>query len=356
MNYNWDTSFTKGWTSEQRWQDYLAARDAGKYFEMDCIIRAEGAERRPVDARIFGSHCPDKDLYQKYNSEPYAFDSSEKDREFRQLEELVKIRDIPLSEVPKEFPEDLWKLSYFAHHITIDPYVKGVDYMVTGEEYERVQAGFHPGPTARGGTLRQIETGRDLATYVHTDNPMSLWISVVNELFAMGVPYRTEFDQVHTLCREDVAFATWGTPFWWGLIGEIIQRCGLVNFRSKHEFMACRPEEYAIKRYGKLLPMTFAEGSPMHGSFRAMHDVIARACAAAIVYIFDKHFPIMARGEESTVGEEVLRLAGNVSDGRQWAAVHFEEDNRKGIPVATAIGERVAQEHLDRQQPFAITF
>ena len=305
------------------------------------MIRAGGAERRPVDSRVVAMNTVDLDLMEEFRVAPYDFHSSQKKREFEQLDELVFLRDVPLEQLPTDLPRSLRELSYFAHHITIDPYVPGVDYMTTPEEYEAIQRGDKPEPTARVGTLSKLQTGRDLATYVHTDNPMRLWEAVVMELLSMGVPCRTEFDGV---CREDSSFVTWGMPFWWGVIGEIIGRTGPVNFRSKHEYMAPRPEEFAQKRFDVLLPMAFSEGSPMHGSYRAMHDVIARACAAAIVYVFDNHFPI----GDSNLRDHILLLGGNVSDGRQWAGVHFEEDNRKGVQLATALGERVVKERLQK--------
>ena len=345
MNYNWDESFTKGWTNESLWLEYLEARDAQDFFAMDCAIRAQGAERRPVDSRVVGMQSKDLDLYFKYEIDPYPFDSSEKAQEYDQLKYLAQLRDVPLDLVDQTLPESLWKLSYFAHHITIDPYVEGVDYMTDRDNYESVQAGFRPKPTVRQGILRPLQTGRDLATYVHTDNPMELWSKVIAELLAMNVTYKTEFEDQ---CREDAAFVTWGMPFWWGVIGEIIARVGPVNFRAKHKYMAARPEEYAMKRFGELLPMAFTEGSPMHGSYRAMHDVIARAVAAAVVYVFDNHYSV----GDSNLRDEILLLGGNVSDGRQWAAVHFEEDNRKGIELATAIGERVVQERLEGLRVF----
>lgn len=344
MNYDWNKSFTKGWTDESLWREYLEARDAKDFFAMDCAIRAQGAERRPVDSRVVLMQSKDLDLYEQMDVAPYAFDAPEKRAEYEQLKYLAQVRDVPLDQVDKSLDESLWKLSYFTHHIQIDPYVAGVDYMTDRDSYERVQAGFNPGPTAREGKLRPLRTGRDLATYVHTDDPMALWSSVIAELLDMKVPCKTEFDD---MCREDSAFVTWGMPFWWGVIGEIIARVGPVNFRAKHKYMACRPEEYSMKMFGELLSMAFKEGSPMHGSYRAMHDVIARAIAAAIVYVFDNHYPI----GDSNLRDEILLLGGNISDGRQWAAVHFEEDNRKGIPLATAIGERVVQEKLNEVGP-----
>lgn len=340
----WDTHFTKGWTDEALWREYMQARDAQDYFAMDCVIRAQNAERRPVDARIFGTSCQDLDLIEQYSLPPMKFASAERDAEHGQLIQLASMRDVPLSQLPSDLPESLRKLSYFAKHITVQPYVKGVDYMTTREDYDAIQAGMRPTtPQLAESVIRGIETGRDLATYVHKDNPMNLWTAVVGEILSMGIPLRGQFVKNDSVCREDAPFVTGHMPMWWGLIGEVIGRTGLVNFREKHRFMAARPEEYGIKRYGTLLPMAFAEGSPMHGSYKAMHDIIARACAELLTAMFDNHAE-MPSG--NSLAYELELMAGNVSDGRQWAGVHTEWDNRGGIELAKALGRRVANESL----------
>lgn len=343
----WRTHFTKGWTDEQLWKDYMQARDELNFFEMDCLIRAQGAERRPVDARVVGMASQDLHLLEEYRTEPLRFGSPERDAEHQQLVRLARWRDLPLETVSKSLPESLRTLSYFTHHLKIDPYVAGKDYLTDRAEYDRVQAGFRPSvPMEREGQLREIRTGRDLATYVHTDAPWVDWPKVIGEiLFGMKASYKTEFVDNHTMCREDAAFVTWGMPFWVGLIADIIQRTGPINFRSKHEFMSARPEEYGMKRFRRLLPMAFNEGSPMHGSFKAMHDIIARAIAAAICELCDTHAECP---NGNSLGYEIKLLAGNISDGRQWAGVHYEHDNRLGIELAEALGVKVAKEHLAR--------
>lgn len=340
---SWDTHFTKGWTDEGLWRDYMQARDAKDFFEMDCIIRAEGAERPPEDGRIYSTNSKDIDLYEMYQTVPDAFASAQRDEEHLQLEMLVQLRDTPLDRLPNELPESLRVNSYFADLIKIDPYVPGVDFMTTMEEYNSVQAGQKPvAVNERVGILRTPETGRDWATYVHKDNPMDMWVAVVRELWRLGVPMRLDTSG-NTIDRADGAFVTGGMPFWWALIGDVIGRIGPLNFRTKHEHMAARPEEYGVKRFNRLLPMTFAEGSPMHGTFLAMHDAIARAIAAAVLAMFDNYF-ILPSG--NTVKYEINLLAGNISDGRQWAGVHNQQDNRYGNARAEVLGQRCAEEAL----------
>ena len=345
VSIDWDTHFTKGWTDSDLWLSYMQARDAGEYFEMDCILRAQGADRRPVDARIWATVPQDLDLYEQHYTSPDPFLSAEREAEHYQLERLARLRDVQLTALPDDLPESLRKNSYFAHLIKIDPYVPGLDFMTTKEEYYSIQRGDTPDRVSETlGALRSPETGRDWATYVHTDNPMEMWTKVVAHLLQLGVPFRNSVYDT-SICAADSSFVCGGMPFWWGVIGDVISRIGPLNFRSKHTHMAARPEEYSVKRFGEYLSMAFPEGSPMHGGFRAMHDAIARALAAAVLSVFDRYF-ILPSG--NSVEYEVTLLAGNISDGRQWAAVHTERDNRAGIPLAKALGQRVAQEHLAR--------
>lgn len=341
----WDTHFTKGWTDEGLWRDYMQARDAKDFFQMDCVIRAQGAERPPVDARIYATSPRDLDLYEAFPSQADAFASPERDAEHDQLVRLAQWRDIALEDLTDSLPESLRKNSYFAELIQIDPYTPGIDYMTNRSDYLEIQAGKKPArEESRIGVKRSPRTGRDWATYVHKDNPMDMWVAVVRRLWELGVPMRVS-EKSDTIAREDAAFVSGGMPFWWALIGDVIGRIGPLNFRSKHEQMSPRPEEYAYKRFDTLLPMAFAEGSPMHGTFRAMHDAIARALAAAVLELFDNYF-ILPSG--NSVAYEINLLAGNISDGRQWAGVHTEKDNRAGNRLAEEIGKRCAREALYR--------
>ena len=266
----WDTHFTKGWTSEQAWRDYMQARDEKSFFEMDCILRSEGAERRPVDSRIWATTPKDLDLYEAYPSAPDAFGSEIRDIEHEQLVQLSKLRDVPLKDLPMDLPESLRKNSYFAKLIRIQPYTPAVDYMTDKAEYDFIQAGNQPVRVQEHlEGYRSPETGRDWATYVHKDNPMAFWTLVIQEIMRLKVPTRIS-DNNDTVCREDAAFVTGGMPFWWGLIGDVIDRIGPINFMSKHAYMADRPEGYAQKRFETLLAMAFAEGSPISASFTAI--------------------------------------------------------------------------------------
>lgn len=343
MNYDWDKNFTKGWSSPELWREYIEARDAKEYFDMDCAIRAEGADRRPEDSRIFSTICNDVDIWKAHRKEPLAFDSAKRIDQYRELKELEKLRDVPLAELPKDIRPGLRVNSYFAKHIEVKPYMPAFNYLTSVGEYRAIQNGGMPTEVQKvqPNVKRTPMTGRDWATYVHKDNPMILWMLIAGELLAMGVPFKTGMDCSDSPEREDGAFASWGMPFFIGLIGEVIKRVGLINFRTKHLVMGCRPEEYAMKMFDELLSQCFAEGSPMHGSFTAMHAAIAKALAYLFYRLFDKHFPL----GDSTVGAELMLIGENVSDGRLWAGVHSAEDNYSVNDMAYALVDRILLEN-----------
>nr|BDS00572.1 vanadium-dependent bromoperoxidase 1 [Laurencia saitoi] len=102
-----------------------------------------------------------------------------------------------------------------------------------------------------------------------------------------------------------------------------------------------------------LLPMAFAEGSPMHPAYGAGHAVVAGACTTILKAIFDTDgtlpfvFTTAAGGakleqvenaEKLSVGGELNKLCSNVSVGRDWAGVHWRSDYTESIKL----GEEVA--------------
>ena len=115
----------------------------------------------------------------------------------------------------------------------------------------------------------------------------------------------------------------------------------------------------AAKNY--LLPMAFAEGSPMHPSYGAGHATVAGGCVTMLKAFFDtmdeggKPRPwgdrpvVRARADGSalerlaadpdmTIAGELNKLAVNISIGRNMAGVHYYTDYYESLRM----GERVA--------------
>ena len=98
--------------------------------------------------------------------------------------------------------------------------------------------------------------------------------------------------------------------------------------------------------------MTYPEGSPAHPSYPAGHAAIAGACVTVLKAFFKEDMvipnPVMPAVDgltlqsytdgSLTVGDELDKLASNVSLGRDWAGVHYRSDGTQGM----LLGEEVA--------------
>lgn len=342
-NIFFESNFTKGWTDETLWKDFHQAQWEGDFFEMDCILRAQGSERKLEDTRVPGTHSNDLDLLNDIIIAP-EFDSQQRGEEYGELLNLATLRDIPLDELPSQVRAVLKNLSYFAQFQMVDPYIPEKDYMETIEEFEAIQRGENPLTRAvRLGSPRHFQTGRDLATFVHDDNPMINWMPVVAHLLKLDVPKRTEFAPNLTVCNADGDFTCWGGPKFIGMLGEIVERVGHLSFRQKWWSLIARPEEYGYKQGVRLLSQAFPEGSPMHPSFTAMHAFLAYAQAYLLLEIFDKYYVLP---NNNTVQYEINLWAENIAYARLWAGVHFASDNEAVKPRALALAKRVAAKHL----------
>nr|BCK50960.1 vanadium-dependent bromoperoxidase [Laurencia okamurae]BCK50961.1 vanadium-dependent bromoperoxidase [Laurencia okamurae] len=102
-----------------------------------------------------------------------------------------------------------------------------------------------------------------------------------------------------------------------------------------------------------LLPMAYAEGSPMHPAYGAGHATVAGACTTILKAFFDTTqtmpyaFTSTDDGtkltqievdEALTVEGELNKLCSNISIGRNWAGVHWKSDYTESIKL----GEEIA--------------
>ena len=111
-----------------------------------------------------------------------------------------------------------------------------------------------------------------------------------------------------------------------------------------------------------LLPMAFAEGSPMHPSYGAGHATVAGACVTILKAFFDhghvlpEPYVVSNDGSELTsiqtqslsltVEGELNKLASNISIGRDWAGVHYFTDYYE----SARMGEQIAIGILEEQK------
>jgi hypothetical protein len=108
-----------------------------------------------------------------------------------------------------------------------------------------------------------------------------------------------------------------------------------------------------FKRTGSyLLPQAYPEGCPLHPSYPAGHAAIAGACSVVLKACFEESLLLpgsvlpSADGRalvplheySPTVGDEVNKLAFNISMARNWAGIHYRSDASAGL----RLGEDVA--------------
>ena len=97
--------------------------------------------------------------------------------------------------------------------------------------------------------------------------------------------------------------------------------------------------------------MAYPEGSPTHPSYPAGHACVAGACPTLLKAFFSEDYVIpgpvqadatgkhtVAISETLTVGDEINKLANNISLGRDAAGVHYRYDGVDGLSA----GEQVA--------------
>ncbi|HMP30923.1 MAG TPA: vanadium-dependent haloperoxidase, partial [Saprospiraceae bacterium] len=107
-----------------------------------------------------------------------------------------------------------------------------------------------------------------------------------------------------------------------------------------------------------LLPQAFAEGSPTHPAYGAGHATVAGACTTILKAWFDESHAIpdpqiassnglnlLSYSGKLTVGDELNKVAANVSIGRNAGGVHYWSDYKESL----LLGEQIAISILKEQ-------
>jgi len=266
----------------------------------------------------------------------------------------------------------------------------GQDFMMDEAEWLGVQNG---GPGKPVGITpvtppKPIETGRDLAQYVHIDELFQTYLNACLILITPSgrgglfpgnqipisprLPYN--FASGSATSKNQTGFGTLGEPNFKTLVCEVATRALKAVWRQKWFIQRRqRPEAYAgclhfaktkpaaEARYGLnvgslgtvlaavnahnvskgsntfLLPMAFPEGSPKHPAYGAGHATVAGACVTVLKALFDTTAPIPGN-PTVTVGDELDKLAANVGMARNFAGVHWRSDYTQSV----RLGEQVA--------------
>jgi len=271
--------------------------------------------------------------------------------------------------------------------------VDGDDFMTSYSEWLAIQRGANPvtGITFDPQT-RYLYDGRGLGEWVHSDFSFQAYFNAALILLSFGGEALSDRNPYKTSTNQG-AFVTFGGPQILDLVAraaEVSLRTAwyqkwLVHRRLRPEVLAARLENQrtGAKDYGinaelinssavstvlsangnVLLPQAFPEGSPTHPSYPAGHATIAGACCTVLKAFFKEDFvmpaPVNATddglaldawgGDDLLVGNEINKLAANVSLGRDIAGVHYRTDGIDGITA----GEQVA---IGLLRDYSLTF
>ncbi|MGC1307353.1 MAG: vanadium-dependent haloperoxidase [Phormidesmis sp.] len=298
------------------------------------------------------------------------------------------------------------------------------DYMTTWQWWLDVQNGadLRRKETYEDGDhkYRFITTPRDLATYVHYDALYQAYFNACLSMMAMGVPFDPGIPfQANDTLDHQQGFAHFGGPHILSLVTEVATRAlKAVRYQKFNVHRRLRPEAIAgrihqwrntqpgslapvsalsdkisdtlhkVARHNKvqneqylaslghschetqqefeqenvyLLPMAFAEGSPMHPAYGAGHATVAGACVTILKAFFDhghvlpQPYVITRTGTQLesvdhslalTVEGELNKLAANISVGRNWGGVHYFTDYYE----SARLGEQIALGILEEQK------
>jgi hypothetical protein len=279
----------------------------------------------------------------------------------------------------------------------------GLDYMTDFNEWLSVQNGNAP---LRNNEFepqrRYIQTGRDLAQWVHIDVLYQAYFNAALILSTppepgdtatgggIGAPFNS--GNPYLASRTQTGFGTFGAPHIMALVAEVSTRAlKAVWFQKWQVHRRLRPEAFggfihlartgvaaypispeltfagpsiqeAYRRHGSyLLPQVFPEGSPLHPSYGAGHATVAGACVTVLKAFFDESFvipnPVVPsldgqrlepyRGPDAgllTVGGELNKLAANIAIGRNFAGIHYRSDYTESLKLGEAVAISVLED------------
>ncbi|NJL26633.1 MAG: vanadium-dependent haloperoxidase [Thermoanaerobaculia bacterium] len=286
----------------------------------------------------------------------------------------------------------LWRNVPYGSSTIIQRYptpIAGEDFMTDYNEWLAIQQGANQtGVLHLEAADRYIFDNRSLAEWVHRDvtfqgyfNAALILASFGGAALAASNPYKTSATQggFITFGIADIAHlvtmtaATALKAAWW--------QKWLVHRALRPEAFAGRVENSVngSKSYGihpdvlnsdavarllsangnALLPMAYVEGSPTHPSYPAGHATLSGSGATVLKAFFNEDFvipnPVMADADGSelvpwtgaplTIGNELNKLAANISIGRDAAGVHFRADGIQGLLLGEQIGISILRDY-----------
>jgi hypothetical protein len=267
--------------------------------------------------------------------------------------------------------------------------VAGSSFMTTRPEFLAIQRGANPAsPATFESSNRYIYNGRTLCEYVHTDFSFQAFLNAALIMLSFG-PAALSPTNPYIASTNQAGFATLGGP---DILDQVSRAANIglktawyqkwqVHRRLRPEVFASRVDSQrsGAKAYGihadifnsavmnslaaqfgnVLLPQAFPEGSPAHPSYPAGHAAISGACATILKAFFNENFvvpnPVEANldgtalqtysGSVLTLGNEIDKLAANISIGRDAAGVHYRSDGIQGMLAGEQVAVPLLQEY-----------
>lgn len=267
----------------------------------------------------------------------------------------------------------------------IATYEPATDYMTDTDSWLLVQNGRNGYEENRVDPKpRYIRNGRDLSAYVHSDCPYQAYLIAALWMMKNDVPLNPGNPYEKSSTQE--GFQTFGGPHVLSLLAEVSNRAlKAVWYHKWYVHRTLRPEAYGglvhwtmtgkrsypiradvlnskaaaqvFSKHGTyLLPQAYPEGCPLHPSYGQGHAAIAGACVTILKAFFATdnvmfYDPVEASADglalvpykgpdvwQMSVTNELHKLAGNISMGRNFAGIHWRSD----YDQALLLGESVA--------------
>ena len=254
--------------------------------------------------------------------------------------------------------------------------------------FTTINGGDTGNSTTFDGTARFIRTPRDLAEFVHADFPGQEGINAALLLITYGA---NALDPANPYVNNPTqeGFVTFNV----GQVLDLVRKATQEGLKAAwyHKWQVnrrLRPEEYGFyvqqqvvsgtplginnelinsnaltQIFGTFgtyyLPVAYPEGSPAHPAYPAGHATFIGATVTILKAFFNENFvfasPLQPNagntaleayaGPNLTVGNELNKLAANISLGRDHAGVHYRSDGWDGL----LLGEQVAIDILNNE-------
>ena len=258
--------------------------------------------------------------------------------------------------------------------------VAGDDYLTKYSDWLGIQKGGGAGTNNFDSTPRYIRNNRDLSMYLLSDfsgqaNIQSALLlqSFGNAALSPGNPYLHSATQASGITFGAQVYGDFAVRAANPSLRAAFCQKWLVHRRIRPEAFAGRIHNHVTgaasypihsdilnsavlkalfsKNGTYLLPMAYPSGSPVHPSYPAAHAVVAGAGVTMLKALFNESYvipsPVVASddgmslvpytGAALTVGNELNKLAANISLGRDAAGVHYRSDGIQGILLGEAI-------------------